>query len=177
MCSHVSFVLHFASNQAFNFFFHVYAHGELHPINSSAIEVKFILFAHNHFVRVLIQIFKAANFELGSRGERVLAFAELPLDNSMFPLGFQFDTDKMNFPMTNLRFCGSSRWPQRFCFKLSISTGLISLIDPPREGVADAVATCIKVLFTFSNVICESYWMTTKSWVCNLVAWNCDITT
>lgn len=86
---------------------HVYAHGELHPINSSAIE--------------------AANFELGSRGERVLAFAELPLDNSMFPLGFQFDTDKMNFPMTNLRFCG-----------------LISLIDPPREGVADAVATCIK---------------------------------
>lgn len=86
---------------------HVHANGELHPIASSAIE--------------------AANFELGSRGERVLAFAELPLDKIKFPLGFQFDTDKMNFPTTNLHFCG-----------------LVSLIDPPREGVADAVATCIK---------------------------------
>jgi hypothetical protein len=69
----------------------------------------------------------AANFELGSRGERVLAFAELPLDPAAFPLGFAFDTDKMNFPISNLHFCG-----------------LVSLIDPPREGVAQAVLTCLK---------------------------------
>jgi sodium/potassium-transporting ATPase subunit alpha len=50
---------------------------------------------------------QAANYELGSRGERVLAFAELPLDKDKFPLGFLFDTDKINFPMSNLRFCGS----------------------------------------------------------------------
>ena len=70
---------------------------------------------------------EAANFELGSRGERVLAFAELPLDPAAYPLGFSFNTDKINFPISNLHFCG-----------------LISLIDPPREGVAEAVLVCIK---------------------------------
>jgi len=86
----------------------VRSNGELHPINPSAVD--------------------AANFELGSRGERVLAFAELALDKDKFPLGFQFDTDKINFPIVDLHFCG-----------------LVSLIDPPREGVAEAVLTCIKV--------------------------------
>jgi sodium/potassium-transporting ATPase subunit alpha len=86
---------------------HVHSSGELHPINHATLE--------------------AANFELGSRGERVLAFAEMALDKDKFPLGFQFDSDKINFPITNLHFCG-----------------LVSLIDPPREGVADAVLTCIK---------------------------------
>jgi sodium/potassium-transporting ATPase subunit alpha len=70
---------------------------------------------------------ETANFELGSRGERVLAFAELPLDAEKYPLGFSFDTDNFNFPITDLHFCG-----------------LISLIDPPRDGVADAVLTCQK---------------------------------
>ena len=67
----------------------------------------------------------AANFELGSRGERVLAFAQLPLDRVAFPLGFAFDTDNFNFPVSGLHFCG-----------------LVSLIDPPRVGVAEAVLTC-----------------------------------
>lgn len=37
-------------------------------------------------------------------------------------------------------------------FILNISAGLVSLIDPPREGVADAVATCIKVMFYLLHV-------------------------
>jgi sodium/potassium-transporting ATPase subunit alpha len=70
---------------------------------------------------------EAANIELGSRGERVLAFAQLPLDPVNFPVNFLFDTDNFNFPIADLHFCG-----------------LISLIDPPRVGVAEAVLTCQK---------------------------------
>ena len=42
-----------------------------------------------------------------------------------FPDGFQFDTDKMNFPLKNLRF-----------------VGLMAMIDPPRAAVPDAVRLC-----------------------------------
>ena len=67
------------------------------------------------------------NLELGGRGERVLAFAELELPTDQFPLGFKFDTESKvpNFPVKGLTLCG-----------------LISLIDPPRPGVPEAVLTC-----------------------------------
>lgn len=39
--------------------------------------------------------------------------------------GYEFDADKVNFPLTGLRF-----------------VGLISMIDPPRAAVPDAVAKC-----------------------------------
>lgn len=42
-----------------------------------------------------------------------------------FPKGFKFDTEEINFPMEDL------------CF-----VGLISMIDPPRAAVPDAVGKC-----------------------------------
>ena len=39
--------------------------------------------------------------------------------------GYEFDPDEENFPLTNLRF-----------------VGLMSLIDPPRAAVPDAVSKC-----------------------------------
>lgn len=47
----------------------------------------------------------------------------LPPDN--FPRGFRFDADEVNFPTSDL------------CF-----VGLMSMIDPPRAAVPDAVGKC-----------------------------------
>ncbi|ELK30843.1 Sodium/potassium-transporting ATPase subunit alpha-1 [Myotis davidii] len=66
--------------------------------------------------------FQNAYLELGGLGERVLGFCHLLLPDEQFPEGFQFDTDDLNFPVENL------------CF-----VGLISMIDPPRAAVPDAV--------------------------------------
>jgi sodium/potassium-transporting ATPase subunit alpha len=69
--------------------------------------------------------FNNAYMELGGLGERVLGFCEMPLSPKEFPIGFPFNTDDINFPVTNL------------CF-----LGLVSMIDPPRAAVPDAVAKC-----------------------------------
>ncbi|XP_051792499.1 potassium-transporting ATPase alpha chain 2-like [Erpetoichthys calabaricus] len=69
--------------------------------------------------------FQRAYMELGSMGERVLGFCHCYLPEDKFPVGFQFDTEEMNFPTTNL------------CF-----VGLISLIDPPRSSVPEAISKC-----------------------------------
>jgi len=69
--------------------------------------------------------FNNAYMELGGLGERVLGFCELPLSPKDFPIGFPFDPEEINFPISNL------------CF-----LGLISMIDPPRAAVPDAVAKC-----------------------------------
>merc|ERR1712168_1111413 len=66
-----------------------------------------------------------AYMELGGMGERVLGFAHFYLDQTSFPEGFQFDTEDVNFPTENL------------CF-----VGLMSMIDPPRAAVPDAVSKC-----------------------------------
>ena len=42
-----------------------------------------------------------------------------------FPPGFQYNADDPNFPLENLRF-----------------VGLMSMIDPPRAAVPDAVGKC-----------------------------------
>ncbi|XP_052592472.1 sodium/potassium-transporting ATPase subunit alpha-4 [Peromyscus californicus insignis] len=68
--------------------------------------------------------FQNAYLELGGLGERVLGFCFLNLPSN-FSKGFQFNTDELNFPMENL------------CF-----AGLISMIDPPRTAVPDAVGKC-----------------------------------
>lgn len=47
------------------------------------------------------------------------------LDPAIYPKGYKFDTDSMNFPSDGL------------CF-----VGMMSLIDPPRLNVPDAVAKC-----------------------------------
>merc|ERR1719193_542753 len=69
--------------------------------------------------------FNDAYVALGCLGERVLGFADLHLPADEFPLGFEFDPDEVNFPLEGLRFLG-----------------LMSMIDPPRAAVPDAVAKC-----------------------------------
>ncbi|KAM4651189.1 potassium-transporting ATPase alpha chain 2 [Discoglossus pictus] len=69
--------------------------------------------------------FQTAYMELGGLGERVLGFCHLYLPENEYPESYEFDTDSMNFPTTNL------------CF-----VGLLSMIDPPRSTVPDAVAKC-----------------------------------
>lgn len=98
------------------------------------------------------EAFNNAYLELGGLGERVLGifyflswfvrqgsairtktilfnyisgFCDLMLPSDKFPLGFKFDCDDPNFPLTGLRF-----------------VGLMSMIDPPRAAVPDAVAKC-----------------------------------
>ncbi|KAI4792755.1 hypothetical protein KUCAC02_033166 [Chaenocephalus aceratus] len=65
--------------------------------------------------------FQNAYVELGGLGERVLV---QPADDQ-FQEGFAFDTEETNFPTENL------------CF-----IGLMSMIDPPRAAVPDAVGKC-----------------------------------
>ncbi|KAA0722726.1 Sodium/potassium-transporting ATPase subunit alpha-1 [Triplophysa tibetana] len=69
--------------------------------------------------------FQNAYEELGGLGERVLGFCHFSLPDDQFPEGFAFDADEVNFPTENL------------CF-----VGLMSMIDPPRAAVPDAVGKC-----------------------------------
>ncbi|XP_045486087.1 sodium/potassium-transporting ATPase subunit alpha isoform X6 [Pieris rapae] len=71
------------------------------------------------------EAFNNAYLELGGLGERVLGFCDLQLPSDKYPIGFKFNTDDVNFPIDNLRF-----------------VGLMSMIDPPRAAVPDAVAKC-----------------------------------
>ena len=67
----------------------------------------------------------SAYLELGGLGERVLGFCDFRLDATQFPRGFKFNVEEVNFPVDGLRF-----------------VGLMSMIDPPRAAVPDAVAKC-----------------------------------
>jgi sodium/potassium-transporting ATPase subunit alpha len=69
--------------------------------------------------------FDDAYADLAKRGERVLGFCHLWLDAKKFPPTFEFDADTPNFPTEGL-----------------VYDGLISLIDPPRESVPEAVRNC-----------------------------------
>jgi sodium/potassium-transporting ATPase subunit alpha len=69
--------------------------------------------------------FNAAYLELGGLGERVIGLCDLKLPADKYPPGYPFDADEGNFPLDNLRFLG-----------------LVSMIDPPRAAVPDAVAKC-----------------------------------
>jgi sodium/potassium-transporting ATPase subunit alpha len=71
------------------------------------------------------EAFNNAYLELGGLGERVLGFCDMMLPTDKFPPGFKFDQDDPNFPLSGLRF-----------------VGLMSMIDPPRAAVPDAVAKC-----------------------------------
>jgi len=71
------------------------------------------------------EAFTSAYMELGGLGERVLGFCDFRLDKEKYPDGYPFDADDINFPITGLRF-----------------TGLMSMIDPPRAAVPDAVSKC-----------------------------------
>lgn len=71
------------------------------------------------------KLFDDAYDELGGMGERVIGFCDLLLPKSKYPRGFAFDSEHVNFPLENLRFLG-----------------LMSMIDPPRAAVPDAVLKC-----------------------------------
>ena len=69
--------------------------------------------------------FETAYMELGGLGERVLGFCDLILPRDEYPVGYPFDPEEENFPLSGLRF-----------------VGLMSMIDPPRAAVPDAVLKC-----------------------------------
>ncbi|XP_066463270.1 potassium-transporting ATPase alpha chain 2-like [Eleutherodactylus coqui] len=69
--------------------------------------------------------FQTAYMALGSLGERVLGFCQFMLPSSFYGSGYPFSAENGNFPLDNL------------CF-----VGLISMIDPPRSTVPDAVMKC-----------------------------------
>jgi len=69
--------------------------------------------------------FETAYMELGGLGERVLGFCDFVLPKDKYPTGYPFDPDEENFPLEGLRF-----------------VGLMSMIDPPRAAVPDAVVKC-----------------------------------
>ena len=71
------------------------------------------------------EAFNSSYLELGGMGERVLGFCDCILPADKFPLGYKFDPDTQNFPLNGLRFLG-----------------LMSMIDPPRAAVPNAVAKC-----------------------------------
>lgn len=71
------------------------------------------------------EAFNCAYLELGGLGERVLGFCDLNLDVDKYPEGYPFDPEEANFPLDGLRF-----------------VGLMSMIDPPRAAVPDAVTKC-----------------------------------
>merc|ERR1712147_318245 len=61
----------------------------------------------------------------GGLGERVLGFCDYMLPADKYPNGYPFDAEDVNFPLEGLRF-----------------VGLMSMIDPPRAAVPDAVSKC-----------------------------------
>ncbi|KAI8903615.1 hypothetical protein EDD86DRAFT_272276 [Gorgonomyces haynaldii] len=62
---------------------------------------------------------------MASKGHRVLAFSALALPGDKFPEDFVFSKDPLNFPQENLTFYG-----------------LVSLEDPPKHGVREAIGHC-----------------------------------
>ena len=73
----------------------------------------------------LKESFNKAYMHLGGLGERVLGFCDLELPAIEYPVGYPFNSDEINFPIDNLRF-----------------VGIMSMIDPPRAAVPDAVSKC-----------------------------------
>jgi sodium/potassium-transporting ATPase subunit alpha len=91
--------------------------------------------------------FEKAYKELGGLGERVLGFAYHNLDTSHYPPGFQFDSEKPNFPCEGLGTVGirllaySMHILSMHCLLL-VFAGLYALIDPPRPAVPSSVKAC-----------------------------------
>jgi sodium/potassium-transporting ATPase subunit alpha len=69
--------------------------------------------------------FDKAYKTLGNMGERVLGFCDFRLPDDKFNANHRWDHDNWDFLEHGFRF-----------------VGMISLIDPPRESVPDAVRNC-----------------------------------
>lgn len=61
---------------------------------------------------------------MASRGHRVIACAQTLLDEDQYPVDFAFSRSDANYPSSD------------YCF-----VGLVSLEDPPKHGVREAVGT------------------------------------
>lgn len=96
--------------------------------------IKLLSFFYQVLDEEMKEAFNNAYLELGGLGERVLGFCDLQLPSDKYPIGYKFDTDDPNFPLDNLRF-----------------VGLMSMIDPPRAAVPDAVAKCRSAGIKVSN--------------------------
>jgi len=88
----------------------------------------------------LTDAFQTAYDDLGSLGERVLGFSDLLLPVEEFPIGFEFNNEDINFPLDGMRY-----------------VGLMSLIDPPRPNVPDAVLKCRCAGIKVGNSLYASY--------------------
>jgi sodium/potassium-transporting ATPase subunit alpha len=62
---------------------------------------------------------------MAGQGHRVLAFAQLLLPEKDYPHDFTFDQASKNYPMSGMTF-----------------VGLVSLEDPPKHGVREAIGKC-----------------------------------
>jgi sodium/potassium-transporting ATPase subunit alpha len=62
---------------------------------------------------------------MAGQGHRVLAFAQVLLSESEYPVDYVFDKAQKNYPMTDMTF-----------------VGLVSLEDPPKHGVREAIGKC-----------------------------------
>ncbi|KAI8800792.1 P-type cation-transporting ATPase [Cladochytrium replicatum] len=69
--------------------------------------------------------FQTTYENMAGKGHRVLAFAQLLLPESEYPVDYAFDKEAKNYPTTG------------FCF-----VGLVSLEDPPKHGVREAIGHC-----------------------------------
>lgn len=78
-----------------------------------------------HLTSQRLSEIKHVLLNLGYMGERVVGFADLELSKDEYPLGYPFSIESPNFPLFKLRFLG-----------------FISMVDPPRAGVLDAVEKC-----------------------------------
>lgn len=61
---------------------------------------------------------------MASRGHRVIGCAQYLLPGDKYPLNYQFSKNDLNYPSEN------------YCF-----VGLVSLEDPPKHGVREAIGT------------------------------------
>lgn len=61
---------------------------------------------------------------MASRGHRVIACAQALLPGNQYPLGYTFTKNDGNYPTSD------------YCF-----VGLVSLEDPPKHGVREAIGT------------------------------------
>ncbi|ORY16515.1 hypothetical protein BCR33DRAFT_731196 [Rhizoclosmatium globosum] len=68
--------------------------------------------------------FKETYEKMAKRGERVIAFAQYWLPGRKFPDNYRFSLEKTNFPTTGLTF-----------------VGLVSVEDPPKHGVREAIGS------------------------------------
>lgn len=79
----------------------------------------------------------------------ISGFCDYFLPSDQYPIGYAFDSDEQNFPLSGLRF-----------------VGLMSMIDPPRAAVPDAVGKCrsagIKVSYrnrgSYKSILNDMIW-------------------